>query len=269
MSGSSSPKDRSPRAHQDDATRAAFRFSDLSGYSFKKRLTIRTVSGLLTGLIRLLGSTIRYEFEGREHLEAASRDGRIPIYTFWHDSIALATYAFRGQNIVVMTSQSFDGEYIARAIQRFGYGATRGSSTRGGIGALIEMIRTMRNGYPAAFTIDGPKGPRHVVKPGAILLAKKTGHPIVPIAFVPSRSWSLSRSWDRTIAPKPFSRARVIIAPPITVAPDIDEAGVEAKLRELQDSLDSLERRCQAWRTAHNNRSWWPAWIRRGARAPG
>ncbi len=269
MSGSSSPTSRSPRAHSDEATRAAFRFSDLSGYSFKKRLTIRAASGLLTGLIRLLGSTIRYEFEGREHLDAASRDGRLPIYAFWHDSIALATYAFRGQNIVVMTSQSFDGEYIARSIQRFGYGTARGSSTRGGIGALIEMIRLMRNGYPAAFTIDGPKGPRHVAKPGAILLAKKTGHPIVPIAFVPSRSWSLVRSWDRTIAPKPFSRARVIIAPPVTVDPNVDEAGMEAKLRELQASLDALERRCQEWRTAHNSRSWWPAWIRRGVRAPG
>src|SRR5207245_989017 len=105
----------------------------------------------------------------------------------------LATYFFRHRGIVVMSSQSFDGEYTARLIQRFGYGTARGSSTRGSIGAIIEMVRLMRNGRPTAFTIDGPKGPRHVARPGAVLLAKKTGQPVLPFTITAACCWELSR----------------------------------------------------------------------------
>ena len=94
-----------------------------------------------------------------------------------------------------MTSRSFDGEYIARFIQRFGYGAVRGSSTRGGVGAIVEMARLMRAGCTTAFTIDGPKGPRYVAKMGAVLLAKKSGHPIMPVTMALRSYWKIP-SWD-------------------------------------------------------------------------
>ncbi|HEV2764653.1 MAG TPA: lysophospholipid acyltransferase family protein, partial [Pyrinomonadaceae bacterium] len=148
---------------------------------------------------------------------------------------------------VVMTSRSFDGEYIARFIQRFGYGAARGSSSRGGVGAVVEMARLMRAGSPAGFMIDGPRGPRRVAKPGAVLLAKKTGQPVLPFTVEAERHWRV-RSWDRTQIPVPFTRAAVRIAPPIYVPPDADEAALAAKLGELQRALDALTRRGGDWR---------------------
>src|ERR1043166_1445687 len=167
----------------------AYKFADLAAYSTKQRFLIRAADLAFFFLINLIGRTVRWQVEGWENWEAASRDGHVPIYTFWHNRVFLATYFWRKRGIVVMTSQSFDGEYIARFIQRFGYGAARGSSTRGATGAVVEMVRLMRSGSPTAFTIDGPKGPKHVAKMGAVLLAKKTG-----ICFRDQRSLR-ARGW--------------------------------------------------------------------------
>lgn len=227
----------------------AYEFAPLSGYSFKQRWLIRAADLAFFVLIAVIGRTTRFEVEGWEHWEAASANGRLPIYTFWHDRIFLATYFWRRRGIVVMTSQSFDGEYIARFIQRFGYGAARGSSSRGGIGAVVEMVRLMRAGCPTAFTIDGPKGPRYVAKPGATLLAKKTGQPVLPFVIMPSKHWTAKKSWDQMQIPRPFSRARVFIGPPIDVPPDADDAMAEAKLAELQSRLDELVERGNKWRS--------------------
>lgn len=224
--------------HVSNLSEKAYRFTDLSSYAFKQRLAIRAADLVFYGLINLIGRTARFEVEGWEHWEAASSTGRIPIYTFWHDCILLASYFWRQRNIVVMTSQSFDGEYIARFIQRFGYGAARGSSTRGAVGAVIEMVRLMRQGRPTAFTIDGPKGPRHIAKIGAVLLAKKTGQPILPFTITAARSWKMTRSWDRLQIPRPCTRARVEIAAPIFVPADASEAALEGHRVELQTALD-------------------------------
>jgi len=232
----------------------AHRFSDLAHYTFFQRSSIRAADLGFFGLISLIGRTVRYEVEGQAHWDASTRNGQVPIYTFWHDCIFLSTYFWRQRGIVVMTSQSFDGEYIARFIQRFGYGAARGSSTRGSVGAVIEMIRLMRQGQPAAFTIDGPKGPRHVAKMGAVLLAKKTGNPILPFTVTPARSWSLQKSWDTFTIPKPFTRARLEMAQPIFVRPDADESEMEARRCELQEVLDGLETRGQEWRAGLSQR---------------
>ena len=214
-------------------------FADLSSYTFRQRLAIRAADLVFFLLIKLIGSTTRFTVEGREHWEAATRNGRQPIYTLWHDRILLGTYVLRRRGIVVMTSRSFDGEYIARFIQRFGFGAARGSSSRGGAGALVEMIRLVRLGRPAAFTIDGPRGPRRVAKMGAVLLAKKTGMPILPFAVTPARYYA-APSWDRLQIPYPFGHARVRVAPPIYVPADADEALLQLKRDELQRALERL-----------------------------
>ena len=193
-------------------------------------------------LIKVIGRTVRFEIEGWENFAAANSQGKIPIYTFWHDRVFLSTYFWQRRAIVVMTSRSFDGEYIARFIQRFGYGAARGSSTRGATGAVVEMVRLMRAGCPAAFTIDGPKGPRHVAKMGAVLLAKKTGNPVLPFTIAAEKFWELKSSWDRSQIPKPFTRATVYIGAPIEVAPDSDDATLDAKRDQLQATLDDLVR---------------------------
>jgi lysophospholipid acyltransferase (LPLAT)-like uncharacterized protein len=139
-----------------------------------------------------------------------------------------------------MTSRSFDGEYIARFIQRFGYGASRGSSSRGGVGALVEMVRLMRAGRPTGFAIDGPRGPRHEAKLGAVLLAKKTGAPLLPFTINPAHYYA-APSWDRFQIPLPFSRARVRIAAPIYVPADADDDLLNAKRAELQRALDAID----------------------------
>lgn len=226
----------------------AYTFADLSSYSLKDRLMIRVADITFFILIKVIGRTVKFEIEGWANWEAASRDDRIPIYAFWHNRVFLATYFWQRRRIVVMTSRSFDGEYIARFIQRFGYGASRGSSTRGAIGAVVEMVRLMRAGCPTAFTIDGPKGPRYVAKMGAALLAKKTGQPILPFTVVAEKFWQASKSWDQFQVPKPFTRARMIIAAPILVPPDADDAALEAARDELQRALDEINERGEQWR---------------------
>src|SRR5437016_9270666 len=223
--------------------RRAYSFADLSSYSFKDRLLIRAADLAFFLLIKLIGKTIKFEIDGWENWEAAASDNHIPIYTFWHNRVFLATYFWQRRGIVVMTSQSFDGEYIARFIQRFGYGAARGSSTRGAIGAVVEMVRLMRAGCPTAFTIDGPKGPRYVAKMGAVLLAKKTGNPILPFTITARKPGEAKTTWDGFQTPKPFTQARVIIAPPIYVPSDADEEQLKEKRDELQGALDNINQR--------------------------
>src|SRR6266481_1932073 len=226
----------------------AYSFAGLKAYSFTDRLLIRAADLVFFLLIKLIGRTINFEIEGWEHWEAASSNGKLPIYAFWHNRVFLSTHFWQRRRIVVMTSKSFDGEYIARFIQRFGYGAARGSSTRGATGAVVEMIRLMRAGCPTAFTIDGPKGPRYVSKMGAVLLAKKTGNPILPFTITADRFWEAKRSWDGFQVPRPFTRARVTIAAPIFVRPDADGAELKAKRDELQRTLDDLNRCGEVWR---------------------
>lgn len=232
----------------------AYAFADLTRYSFKDRLLIRLADLVFFVLIKLIGWTVRFEVEGWDCWEEVSSGGNIPIYTVWHNRVFLATYFWRERRIVVMTSQSFDGEYIARFIQRFGYGAARGSSTRGSTGAIVEMVRLMRAGSPGGFTIDGPKGPRYVAKMGAVLLAKKTGQPILPFTITAARYWSAKKSWDQFQVPWPFTRARVDIASPIWVPADADEETLSAKRGELQQALDELNRRGADWRNARGDR---------------
>lgn len=225
----------------------AYKFADLSEYSFKQRLTIRLADLAFYGLINIIGRTIKFEVAGWENHEQIFRDGQLPIYVFWHERIFLTTYWWRNRRIVVLTSKSFDGEYIARFIQRFGYGAVRGSSTRGGVGAVVEMVRLMRQGCTTAFTIDGPKGPPRVAKMGAVLLAKKSGHPILPVTMALERRW-IAPTWDSFQVPKPFSRACVFVAPPIYVTAGADEAELSATNEHLQATLDELTERGERWR---------------------
>ena len=229
------------------ALRKAYEFADLSDYSWRKRFLIRAADLAFFVLISIIGWTIRFETSGLQHFDEIERDGKLRIQCFWHNQIFLATYFFRFHRIVVMTSQSFDGEYIARFIQRFGYGAVRGSSTRGGIGALVEQIRLMKLGCRAGFAIDGPKGPRHVVKDGALLLAKKTGNPIIAFSVTPKKYWTV-KSWDKMEIPRPFTRAFVEVAPPIFVDSIADEAEIVRKRNELQSVLGELSENGAAWR---------------------
>jgi len=218
----------------------AYKPDPLNRYPFGKRLRIRMVGLLSYAVLSVLGRTLRIEVDGWGNLEQVERDGKVPIYCLWHDRIFAGTYFWRSRGLVVMTSQSEDGEYIARFLKKFGYGTVRGSASRGGVGALVEMIRLMnRSRLPTAFTVDGPRGPRYEAKSGPVLLAKKTGNPMLPFSVECRKLWTLN-SWDRFQIPHPFSRVKVFIAGPIYVPPDANDEDLDRKLRELQESLDEL-----------------------------
>ncbi|GBC76899.1 hypothetical protein HRbin08_00367 [bacterium HR08] len=237
-----------PLRSLDDAHlhRRVYEFADLSSYSFWERWSIRALGVLGYWWIAAFGRTIRWTVVDERYYEEIRRAGKRIIYAFWHNRIFLATWFWRHRGIVVMTSQSFDGEYIARFIQRFGYGAARGSSTRGGNRALLLMAACLHRGLDVAFTIDGPRGPVYVAKPGAVMLAKLTGQAILPFHISAESFWELP-SWDRFQIPKPFTRAVVLLGPPITVPADADEALLARKRAQLQATLDALRERGDRW----------------------
>ena len=207
-----------------------------------KRLQIAAIAGLGYPLINALGHTLRWRVEGMHHLDAITASGRQPVMAFWHGRILPATFYFRGRGIVVITSENFDGEWIARIIERFGYGTARGSSTRGGRKAMVQLVRAMKAGKPAGFTLDGPRGPARVAQPGAVWLAGATGNPILPFHLEAANAWTL-RSWDRTQIPKPLTHVALVIGEPIEVPPDaMDDAREQVRLT-LEARLASLEQR--------------------------
>lgn len=224
-----------------------YQLSSLADYSFKERLLIRFLGFVFYIFTNLIGKTVRFQIEGWEILEKVERDGKIPILAFWHNRIFLATYYFRFRGIIVMSSQSFDSEYVARFIQRFGFGIVKGSSTRGGVGGLIEMIRLMKKGFPTGFSVDGPKGPVYQAKTGTLLLAKKTGNPVLPFSVEAENYWTI-KSWDKLQIPKPFTRSKIFIAEPINVSKNADDSEMKNKHLELQKKLDELVGFGEQWR---------------------
>jgi Uncharacterized protein conserved in bacteria len=225
----------------------AYDFGPLDRFTLKQRFVIRAAGFLGYVLVRSLGATIRFQTTGWENFEAIEKTGKIPIYSFWHDRIISGTYFFRNRGIIVLSSSSFDSEYTARCIQRLGFGIIKGSSTRGGIQALVGMIRMMKKGSAMAFTIDGPKGPRYEAKAGPTVLAKKTGNPLMPFVIECEKFWTI-KSWDRLQIPKPFTRANLLIGEPIYVDANARDEELESKRLELQNSLLSLVEKGESWR---------------------
>ncbi len=229
-----------------DKTDNIYRFAPLDGYPFKKRIVIRFADIGFYLLIRLIGSTVRFETKGAKYLTEIETAGKLPIYATWHDRIFLGTYFLKNRGIVFLASKSSDGEYIARFLQRFGYGVIRGSSSRGGARGLVEMIRAMKSGLAMGFTVDGPRGPRYEAKAGPVVLAKKTGNAILPFVVEPRKYWTVG-SWDKMQIPKPFTRALVIYREPIFVSKDADKEEIDAKLRQLQTSLEDRAYQTKQW----------------------
>jgi lysophospholipid acyltransferase (LPLAT)-like uncharacterized protein len=207
-----------------------------------KRLEAAFISAAGYPIVAALGSTFRWRAEGAEHYQQVIDAGRQPIMAFWHGRILPATVYFRRRGIVVITSENFDGEWIAGIIERFGYRTARGSTSRGAVKALVRLKRDMAAGKPAAFTLDGPRGPARVAQPGAVWLARATGNPIVPFHIESDRHWT-ANSWDRTQIPKPWANIAIAIGEPIEVPRHTDELGLEAARVSLELRLSSLEAR--------------------------
>ena len=207
-----------------------------------KRAQVAAIAGVGYPFVNALGHTLRWRVEGLHHLDAIHASGRQPVMGFWHGRILPATFYFRRRSIVVIISENFDGEWIARIIERFGYGTARGSTSRGGLKAMLQLVRDMEQGRPAGFTLDGPRGPARVAQPGALWLARTTGNPVLPFHLEPSRAWTL-RSWDQTQIPKPFSTVALVVGEPMEVAADATDAEIERLRTDIEARLRVLEER--------------------------
>ena len=212
--------------------------SDVLQYSWRERFLLWLISWIGCFAIWCIGKTLRFSV----HIEdggPASMSTRPLILCFWHRAIFAATWAFRNQQIGVFSSASFDGEYTARIISRFGYVPIRGSSTRGGARAFLVSRRRLKEGYTVAATTDGPRGPVYVAKPGPVLLASKSGVPLVAFHIALENPWVL-KSWDRLMIPKPFSRALLCMSRMIRVPDDASDSELEQLHAQLQAAQERV-----------------------------
>jgi lysophospholipid acyltransferase (LPLAT)-like uncharacterized protein len=194
---------------------------------------------LLSGALRLLAKTVRIEYLHGEELFGRWARGEQLIVAFWHNRVVMMPIPSRGRKLCIMNSQSRDGEIATRALARWGIRSVRGSATRGGAAGFMRLVNAYRAGYDLAVVPDGPRGPRYVVKPGVIHLARVTGAPIVPVTYAASRIRQL-RSWDRLIIPLPFSRVLYVIGEPLRVPRDADDRDLEALRCELEARLNTI-----------------------------
>ncbi len=213
--------------------------------STRQRVQAAAIAAIGLPVIEALGATYQWRERGADHVTQVIGEGRQPIYALWHGRILEGTLYLRDRGIVVITSENFDGEWIARIIRRFGFGTARGSTSRGGARALAEMRREMLAGRPAAFTVDGPRGPARVVQPGAVWLASATGNPIIPLHVEASSYWTVN-SWDRHQVPRPGSDLAVALGPAIEVPKRAGDQAIEAGRAALEEALGRLEGQARA-----------------------
>ena len=190
---------------------------------------------------RVWCSTLRITQTGREPVNRLEAQKQPMVFPIWHDELFALMHVRGTLRIITVVSQSRDGEYLARLLQALGLVTARGSSSRGGIRALLQAARFMREeNYNACITVDGPRGPRHVVKPGAIFLAFRTPAYLVPIRVFIEKA-KVFRSWDRFQLPLPFSRVHVAWGEPYRVsAENLNEEALEHECRELESRLNTL-----------------------------
>jgi lysophospholipid acyltransferase (LPLAT)-like uncharacterized protein len=204
-------------------------------FTLKQRILLWLIEWAGYFAIRILGPTIRFSVS-REEGSPKNFAERPFVYSFWHNCMIPAMYWCRDLQVRVMSSDSFDGEYTGRIMQKFGFIKVRGSSSKGAVRALLGMRRELEQGWTVAFTIDGPKGPRYVAKPGPVVLSRSTGAPMVVFHIALDRAWVL-KTWDGCMIPKPFCRALIRVSRQIVVPRDGDD---DRYHRELQAALDQV-----------------------------
>lgn len=208
-------------------------------FTLLQRIQLAVVSWIVPLILWLIGCTLRPTMTYEEGAIQSMDEVYPGIFPFWHRCVLPATWLYRHQHPAVMTSRSLDGEYIARVISRFGFLPVRGSSSRGGQRALLEMNKLLAEGHAVAFTIDGPRGPRYVAKRGPVLLARMSGAAITAFYVAVERAWVL-KTWDALMIPKPFSRIYVRFARKIFVPPEADEPALDRYQAEMQAALERI-----------------------------
>lgn len=189
----------------------------MSGPDHVPRPRVRLLAALGALLTRALAATWRIRTVGSDDISAHRAAVGPVIFAFWHGGMLPLLWQHRGEGVAVLVSEHGDGELVARAAERLGYATVRGSSRRGAERALLGMVRAVRGGRDAAFTPDGPRGPARTFAPGALIVAQRTGAPVVLVSMAASRAWRL-RSWDGFRIPKPFARVTIQYSQPLPVA---------------------------------------------------
>src|ERR1700723_2057507 len=212
-----------------------------------RRMQIPVIAAVVYWFIRLLGPTLRVEVVGVHNAIQIRNSGEAGIGAFWHRCILSAAWIWRNRGIVVLNTVNFDGQWTRLVIERFGFGTSQGSSTRGGLRGLVDMAKKIDAGKSAAFTIDGPRGPRYVAKPGPVILARKTGAPIYPFHIGLDTAWTLEKTWDHFQVPQPFTRAIFVGGPFIWVPEDADASVIEQKQAEMQLGLERVRDVAESW----------------------
>jgi lysophospholipid acyltransferase (LPLAT)-like uncharacterized protein len=218
----------------------SFAAQDPREFTLRQRILLSLISFAGYLAIRLICPTLRYYMSWEEPPSPPDAVYEKPaIYSFWHRAVFPAAWMWRRLGIGVMVSRSFDGEYIARIIERLGFVAVRGSSSRGGSEALRGMKEQLARGAAVAFTIDGPRGPKYVAKPGPVLLARSTGLPMAAFYVALSDAWVL-KTWDAFMIPKPFSKALVRVSAKMRVPEKADDAEIRHWQGKLQEALQRV-----------------------------
>jgi lysophospholipid acyltransferase (LPLAT)-like uncharacterized protein len=212
-----------------------------------RRMQIPVIASVAYWTIRLLGPTLRVEIVGIQNA-IQIRGGEEPgIGAFWHRCILSAAWIWRNRGIVVLNTVNFDGQWTRRVIERLGFGTAQGSSSRGAVEGLASMAQAIESGHHVGFTIDGPRGPRYVAKPGPVILARRTGSPISVFHVGLESAHTFSKSWDLFQIPHPFSRAVMFVAPPILVPTNADSGALKSKQEEMQAALERVRDAADSW----------------------
>ena len=212
--------------------------SGLRTFTLAQRIALSIIAAVGYWFIRLIGPTLRISVsfeDGAQH----ALDDRPYIASFWHSCIIPSAYIFRDWGIRVITSASYDGEYIARIIHKFGFTAVRGSSSRNAVAALLGLRRALDEGWTVGFTLDGPRGPRHKVKPGPVTLGRASGLALTTFHAAVDKGIVLN-SWDKMVIPLPFARVLVRVGKLIPVPADASDEDLERYTAELQATLDRV-----------------------------
>lgn len=216
---------------------------------WSRRAQIPFIAAAVYSVICLLGPTLRFEVLGWQNAERVYGSGQRCIWAFWHRVILPIVWWARHRGIVVMNTTAFDGQWTRKVIEWLGFGTAQGSSSRGGLRGLAVMALRIAEGRDCAFTIDGPRGPRYLAKPGPVMLARKTGAPIMVFHAGVSRGKTFEKTWDHFLLPAPFAKAVLIFAPPIRVPADASPEALEAKHAEMQRDLDRVRDLAEGWFT--------------------
>ena len=208
-------------------------------FTFGQRLVLAIVPRIVWSLLWVVGLTWRYRVIAEEGVTPVlfGQNPGPQIYCFWHQCVLPCTMYFRRSHAVILISRSFDGELITRILRMFGFGAVRGSSSRGAREGLMGLKHMLESGRTAIFTADGPRGPIYETKMGPIKLAQLTGAPIGAFHLQPERAWVM-HSWDRFLVPKPFTRICVSWAQWTRVPADLCSEHFEPRREELNAALE-------------------------------